>query len=150
MCDFGRAGVGGKGRRKNPSPKSSTVPSCSTHTPSERTAAPPFKARFLALASLLLRGLGRIEGHSLLRCPTSAHASVPKFSHVPGPSPTVFQHIPNRDVSVRTLLWWLTLLGGRMYEQCEPSECHDMFIEFGVPRALWLGHIGSADEVRCF
>jgi hypothetical protein len=35
-------------------------------------------------------------------------------------------------------------------DAAEPkSPRHDGLIEFGVPRALQLGHVGSDDEVRC-
>jgi hypothetical protein len=68
---------------KKPSLMSPTVPSRSMHTlvrdnPSEITEITPLvAARLLAWASLLLRGLGRREGHGFTLCPACTPSSVP-------------------------------------------------------------------------
>jgi hypothetical protein len=64
-----------------------------------------------------------------MRCPAGTLASVPEFSHVPGPSPNVFQHMFDRVVSVCTLPRWFTLLGGRMNEQCDVAMARGILLK---------------------
>jgi hypothetical protein len=81
-------------------------------SPPEVVGAPPDALCHLAESSLLLRGLGRenkmqrVSG--LLSCPRA------RCSHVHCPCSVCFQHPFDRVVAGRTL----TLLGGRLYEQC--------------------------------
>jgi hypothetical protein len=87
--------------------------------PPEIIDVSPVATRVLASASLILRGLGRREGHSLIKCPGGALASVQEFPCIPGPSPSIFQHMHDRVASVHTPHPPVVYAArGRMYELC--------------------------------
>jgi hypothetical protein len=120
--------LGGEGMRKKPSLRPSTVPSRSTHTLVRDNRCSSRQSSHPSLVFLPPSGAGQ-KRRPKPQAVSGWRSRLREFFHVPGSSPSVFQHLSDRVGAVRTLPRWFALFGGSLYEQCAVAVTQGTLLE---------------------